>query len=812
MRKISIATASQRYAKQWANKTLQWGELVEQCRTPQVTRETVAEYARMTKDEQSKIKDVGGFVGGYLTDGKRNKNTVKFRDIICLDIDTGKAGVWEKFCKEYPATEAFSYSTHKHTEKCPRLRLVLLLDRSISPEEYGAISRAIAAKVGLEFFDPTTYAPERLMYWPSRSKDGDWFFARNEGSPLCADDVLDTYIDWRDTSEWPESTWESKDRRRECKKQGDPCEKQGMVGYFCRTYDIRTAIEEFLPDVYEELGPDRYTYKLGTVSAGLVLYEDGKFAYSHNATDPCSQQLVNAFDLVRLHKFGHLDEGDTSDAITKKPSYQAMCEFASKDKRVRHLIADEKTASIEEDFKGIKIEGDEEEEGDWRDKMITNNSGSYRNCYHNLCVILEKHPVFVGKLWYNDFNGKLCVDGPLPWGANKEGATDYEWTNADDSDLRVFLDTKFGLTGKDKIFDAFISVARKQKRHPVKDYLTKLNWDGEPRLETLLVDFLGAANTELTRAFTRKHFIAAVARVMRLKEHDGKYDQILSIVGKEGLGKSTLLRRLAGDEWFNDSIYSLDGKEGMEALQGSWLVEVAELIGVKRAENEAVKAFLSREADKFRPAYGRVTETRKRECVFFATTNEKSFLTGDTGNRRYWIVESGVCRPTKDVFNDLTPEYRDHIWAEAMHYYMQGESKVLESGLLKEAVKVQEAYNEVTTDERIGVIKDYLDKRLPADWATRSPARKQAFFKDLDPLTPDGVLRRDTISNVEIHVECFGGSLSDPKLRYKTREISSLMARVEGWEKGGTANCGEQYGKQRIYKRIIKEEDSDEEL
>lgn len=819
MRQINIATAPNRATKQWKNHVMQWSELVERCGRFLVTNETVTEYARMPREQQSNIKDVGGFVGGYLTDGKRNKHSVKFRDVICLDIDNGKAGVWEKVSEAMVGTESFVYSTHKHTDKVPRLRLVVLLDRSVSPDEYQAISRAVAKRVGFEFFDPTTYAPERLMYWPSRSCDGDEFYHSISGSPLCADDMLATYTDWRDTSNWDESTIDIAWKERESKKQGDPCEKPGIVGCFCRTYDIHAAIAQFLPEVYEEAGENRYTYKNGTVSAGLVLYGDGKFAYSHNATDPCSQHLVNAFDLVRIHKFSERDEAAAPGTpINKLPSYLAMQALATTDTKVKRQAARERLASAKDDFADVTVRGDGmlidengNEVGMWTDRMLLDKNSNYRNCPENTFTVLTYAPEFAGKIWFNDFTGFFCVDGELPWGENKEGHSAYAWKNSDDSQLRVYLQIKYGQSGKDRIYDTLVNVAFANRKHPVKDFLLSLKWDKVPRLEALFIDFLGARDTKATRAFTRKHFIAAVARMLRFNESDAKYDQILTLEGPEGIGKSTILRKLAGSEWFNDSVYSLDGKDGMEGLQGSWLVEVAELVAVKKSENEAIKSFLSREVDKFRPAYGRRVETRPRECVFFATTNEKSFLKGDTGNRRYWVIETGAQPATKDVFRDLDENYRQQVWAEAVSYYLDGESRLVDPDVLQEAKALQEAYNEASVDERIGVIKEFLDKRLPADWKTRSIARRKAYFRDSDPLEQEGVVRRDTVSNVEIYVECFGMDLNRKNLRYETREISSLMARVDGWEKAGTAFLGSIYGKQRVYKRIVKD-DEDEDL
>lgn len=821
MRELHIATAIRRNASQWSNKSISWSEFADLCRTPRITWETVAEYAQMTKDQQGAIKDVGGFVGGYLIEGKRSKRSVKFRDLITLDMDSGRSGLWETLVKEYPSNAFLVYSTHKHTNKIQRLRLVMPLDRSVSPEEYEAISRAIAAKLEQEqeYFDPTTFAPERLMYWPSHSKDGDWYFKEQQGEAISADGVLDTYIDWRDTSEWPGSKWGERVRKKECLKQGDPTEKPGIVGTFCRTYDIHSAIEKYLSDIYEPAGDSRYTYKLGTVSAGLVLYEDGKFAYSHNATDPCSLHLVNAFDLVRIHLFADRDEDSRPETpITKLPSFSAMQELAAKDSAVRARTVEERIKAVEEDFKDVPVSSEEESEDSdsWKTNLKLNKYGNIVSNSYNIEKILEESPYFKGLLWHNDFNDRICVRGKLPWGANPKEDANYEWQSSDDSSLRVWLDINFGIQGKDKIYDAIVDVATRHGAHPVRDYLNSLPaWDGTPRLDTLFVDFVGSRDTELTRAFTRKHFIAAIGRILRLREGDGKHDQILTIVGKEGTGKSTLIRKMGGP-WYYSATGSLEGKDGMQGLVGTWVVEVAELIGVKRSENEFIKDFLSREEDRYRAPYARGPKTHPRECVFFATTNEKHFLRGDTGNRRYWLIEPGDedHKKYKNVLHSLTNEYRDQVWAEALHYYRCGESTLISEEQMEAARELQEEYNELSADERFGMIKKFLEQRLPADWSTRSMQRRAAFFKDADPLSPDGVLRRDVVSNIEIYVECFGESPNNPNMRYVTRNITSMMARMEGWEKGGIKDCGGAYGRQRVYKRIINEEDTrdDEEL
>lgn len=810
-KQINIASAPTRSTLVWQNRTVNWSDLVDKCSRTTRTHETVEEYSRLNKDAQSNIKDVGGFVGGYLIEGKRKKGHVKFRDVLCLDIDYGKQGVWDAFTTLYPNVEAFVYSTHKHTASIPRLRLVIPFKESITPEQYEVISLTVAAKIGKELFDPTTFEPERLMYWPSTSKDGDWFFQHQQGEALDVEEVLRTsYTDWRDASEWPIFDREVKRRSKEQEKQGDPTMKPGMVGAFCRAYDIHSAIATFLPEVYKQEKADRYTYVNGSVSSGLVVYEDGKFAYSNNATDPCSQRLVNAFDLVRLHRFGALDEGLKEDTpINRLRSYQEMEEFARKDKNVVTVVLGEKMKDAMEDFSDVPIsEGSEQVDDDsWSAECEIDKKGAMKNTIKNLGIVLESSPQFKDKIWLDLFSTKICCTGAVPWDTRK---TTREWSNTDDSCLRVFLEKKYGITGKDRIYDALVTVAKKRAKHPVVEYLHSLEWDQTERLDTFFVDFLGAADTPLVRAFTRKHLVAAVARVM---DPGVKYDQILTLVGKEGIGKSSILRKLAGADWFNDSIRSLDGKEGMEAIQGSWLVEVAELVGIRKAENENIKNFLSSQVDKYRPAYGRRTEHKPRQCVFFATTNERGFLKGDTGNRRYWVVETGVNKPRKDVFRDLDEEYRNQVWAEAVVRYKAHEELIITNGLLEDAKNLQNSYNENAEDDRIGMIKAFLDKRLPADWNTRNMEQRRAYFCDGDLLAPAGVLRRDKVSRPEILWECLGIRPSGDKSKYKSYEISALMKYVDGWELAGSSIQGD-YGRQRVYKRIITEEeqDDDEEL
>ena len=170
---LDVALGVSRKTKKWKNKPLKWSELLDRLAKTTRTAETVAEYKAMTRDQQSSIKDVGGFVGGYCNNGSRSD--IRFRSVLCLDADFADAELWPDWELLY-GNAAAVYSTHKHTSNKPRLRLVVPLSRDVSPDEYQAIGRRVADTLGIDKFDDTSYQPQRMMYWPSTSQDGEYVF------------------------------------------------------------------------------------------------------------------------------------------------------------------------------------------------------------------------------------------------------------------------------------------------------------------------------------------------------------------------------------------------------------------------------------------------------------------------------------------------------------------------------------------------------------------------------------------------------------------------------------------------------------
>ena len=346
-RLITITVGANRRAIQWHPQTLLISELYEKLRLPARSTETMAQYLALSKGQQDDLKDVGGFVAGTLNGPRRKASAVTGRDVLTLDLDNIPAGDTESVCARV-ASLGYGYciySTRKHRPDAPRLRVLLPLDRACTADEYEPIARKVAWYIDstMALFDPTTFEASRLMYWPSCCADGPYVYYWDDKPMLSADRLLGEYADWRDTTSWPTIPGAVSPAKLAA-KQGDPLTKHGIVGAFCRTYGIEAAMDKFLPGIYEPtVIPGRYTYTGGSTTGGAVLYDNGKFLFSHHATDPCSGKLVNSFDLVRLHCFGGKDDEAQPDTPTNRlPSYTAMCELAAQDQQVSGLLLQER--------------------------------------------------------------------------------------------------------------------------------------------------------------------------------------------------------------------------------------------------------------------------------------------------------------------------------------------------------------------------------------------------------------------------------------------------------------------------------------
>lgn len=787
---IIIATGRNRSARSWKSQKMTWSALANKLSTPTVTNETAAEYVKMPKDEKGRRKDVGGFVGGYIpNNGRRVRGEVKERYLITLDADSPSEDFISNLDLELGDMEYVLYSTHSHTPDNPRYRIIIPTDRVMSPDEYQAVSRRIADDIGIESFDSSTHQAERLMYWPSCPKDVAYVYQHNEGNLISVDTYLSTYRDWRDTSLWPTSSKESQIRLDAAKKQGNPLEKKGLLGAFCRSYSITEAIHKFLPNVYAPTQhEDRYTYTEGSSVAGLVIYDNDTFAYSNHATDPISGKLVNAFDLVRIHLFGAEDaDTDPRTKVTDLPSYKAMLDFVNKDGAAPILLDKERAADME--FDDIT-----DEEEDFREKLKRDRRGTPESDVFNCLIVLKYDPALKGKIRLDEFAHRLVVTDDLPWRGKDE--TPY-WTDTDDACLRNYFATKYLIKGKGIIDDALQEVTQANKFHPVREYLTGLTWDGECRVDTLFIDYIGAEDTDYIRAVTRKWMCGAVARVM---VPGIKFDTAIVLYGAQGLGKSLILERL-GRKWFNNSLVDIKTKDALEQIQGSWINELAELAPTYKNDNEIVKAFISRTSDRFRSPYGRRTEEYPRQCVFAGSTNNLMFLKDRTGNRRFWPITGDKDRKTKNAW-DITQDDIDQLWAEAYYYWSNGESLVLEGDLEEEALRIQLSHTE--GGELVGLIEEYLEMLLPEDWESLDIFDRRDYIRNYGDDDHCGSVQRERVCALEIWCEVMEGDRKNLQ-NAKAREITDILQAMRGWNpytKGtGKARFGRLYGPQRAFVR-----------
>ncbi|WP_196479847.1 virulence-associated E family protein [Clostridium tyrobutyricum] len=795
---INIATGRNRKETKWKNKEMKWSEFLDRVSQTTRTAETYEEYKKLSKGEQDNVKDVGGFVGGTLKSGRRKSNALLNRCLLTLDVDYGKEGLWDTIEMLFDFGCCI-YTTHKHSKNKPRFRLIIPLSRPVNPEEYGAVSRMVAKDIGIDYFDDTTYEPSRLMYWPSTSQDGKFVFKYIDEKWLNPDEVLNKYEDWHDTSFWHESSRSIKKREKLADKQGNPREKGGIIGAFCRSYTVMDAVEKFLSDIYVPCADkNRYTYTKGSTSGGLVIYENGDFAYSHHGTDPVSGKLCNAFDLVRLHKFGSLDvDVKEGTPVVKLPSYQAMMDFVRKDEKVKVTLGEERLNAVKEDFTLINDLRDVDTE--WLKLFEVDKRGFYKSTIGNIVLILENDPYLKEKIALNEFSHRTVIKEDLPWHKLKNIEEGETWKDSDDAALRYYIEKVYDITSPTKINDALLIVEEKNKYHPIRDYLEEIAWDGTRRIETLFIDYLGAENNVYTRTVTRKAMVAAVARVF---VPGIKFDYMLVLVGKQGIGKSHIIS-LLGQNWYSDSLNTVQGKEAYEQLQDAWLIEMAELSATKKAEAEAVKHFISKREDIYRVAYGKRVTKFPRQCVFFGTTNDNDFLRDKTGNRRYWPVVVGINKSNKNLWTDMTQNEIDQIWAEALKLWRNGEKLFLTPDLEKEAVKVQEQHTEESSKE--GLIREYLDRLLPENWGDLDIGARRMFIHDTDfGKAKEGTVKRDRVCAMEIWVELFQ---ADPKQMTpaQSREINDILRKIEGWQpysKGsGKLKFGKNYGLQRAFIR-----------
>lgn len=336
---------------------------------------------------------------------------------------------------------------------------------------------------------------------------------------------------------------------------------------------------------------------------------------------------------------------------------------------------------------------------------INEENGKIIQSIDNICEVLRRDPNLAGKIKYNTLSYAPFVFGDLPW---CQGGY-REWNNTDDSNLKCYVESVYGLKSLEKIMEALNIVVNENKFNPVVDYLEQIPWDGKPHIENLLSDYLGVKKDQYSIESMRIFMLGAINRAY----YPGcKFDYMPVLVGEQGVGKSTFFKILAGnDDWYNDNFNTVDGDKATEKLRGMWIVELAELLAVKKAQAvESIKAFITSTVDTYRPPYGRRTEQRPRVCVFAGTTNSTHFLTDRTGNRRYLPLLINKDEVKKSMFDNRKEVQEDfrQAWAEALHIFKTQKPKlVLPDNLMQTVKEIQGTY--IEEDVRVGIIQEWLD-------------------------------------------------------------------------------------------------------
>lgn len=731
---------------------------------PVIADITSKEFSKLSYKEKLVYKDTGGYVFAESLDNTRTSKSISFRTATTLDIDD--AGSINDVDLEQLAA-AIGYKMYVHTTisstpAAPRYRVIIPFSSPATVEDFNRTTKYFVDQAELLNLkvDGCSSVITQIMFKPTVCKDlVDFYVGKEFNSRLVNPQGL------LGTSSTVESSV-----LKQVRAQQNPKSKKGYVGAFCTRYSIQEAIN--LIDAYVEGSePNCYSYVFGTTQNGLRIYED-LFAYSYHDSDPCSHRLCHAFDLVRIHKFGKLDiDAKVEYGNPNAPSFKMMVAYC------RDVLKIQPIGSW--DFSFLKDDS-------WTNQLTFSKTGVVANAA-NLDLIFKNDNNLKGLFGMNLFEGKLSLMFSAPWRAIAEPTFVKD---VDYAGLRQYLDFYYGISSSGKVEDTMNLCAYNNEFHPIRDYLNSVKWDGVKRVDRVLIDYMGAKDNAFNKAAFRKFLLGAINRVFN---PGYKFDYVLILVGlRQGEGKSTLASMLAG-RWFSDSFLSFVGKESFEQLQGSWIIEIGELAGMRKAEVESIKHFITKRVDKFRPAYGRVVEEYPRQCVFFGTTNEMEFLKDTTGNRRFWPVKCDVKQAARSIWEAEFVQSVHQIWAEAMEYYRAGESTELDKSLFDDAATAQRDH--VDADSRLGIVESFLNIPITKEYIQAPPLSRIAMLKKE---LPNGV-KRTSVSAIEIWCECFERDKADINGR-DSREIAGIL-RLLGWLPTGIRWVNKFYGSQRIFEK-----------
>ncbi len=610
-----------------ANKSTTLRKLREQLSDPLVDKSiSYAQYQALSVDEKGERKAMAGYImPGHFRDGIRKISHQMFRSMVALDLDNvthQQLDLIRECLVPLRRFYWFMHTTRSHCPERPRVRIFLPLTRNVNAEEAYALTRLVARLLAddpdeaIEIPDLVSFRFNQVMYLPSVSRNQEFWTDENPNAPILdVDEFLAEFPTWRDISTLPRQEGEKDARQTDPNaKMEDPREKAGLIGAFCRAYTVQEAISEFLPDIYtpgDSSTEERYTYAGGTASNGGVVYDDGLFFHSHHGSDP-AEGLHNAWDLVRIHLFGHLDKdshGNTSPS--NMPSFKAMREFAEKDKRtVIELSAnmadafddlededededeDEESDDPEADDEGPEFDDLPEDEIDpdiadlvgevpkakkkkaekekvdlsWTAGFRRKANGDLEPVLHNVSLIVENDPRIAPCIAYNELSLDPVALKPIrgkgfnlasPPIDRKAGYR--KWTDGDDISIRRICSAPQAMGGwefdpaRATIEEAVLIAGQKNSFHPIRDRILEFHaqWIAAGR-PTGLIDTLPQRylNREDDAFHRESSRTLMMAICARTFEPGCKFDVVTIVRGNQGGRKSSFWEALAIEKSF----------------------------------------------------------------------------------------------------------------------------------------------------------------------------------------------------------------------------------------------------------------------
>ena len=422
---------------------------------------------------------------------------------------------------------------------------------------------------------------------------------------------------------------------------------------------------------------------------------------------------------------------------------------------------------------------------DWHSGLIRNKSdNAIKNNLHNIHLILENDVEYSRKIRFNELQQMRTYMG-------------NDWNDYSDCCLKLYLEEKYGLnTSIESINQACTIVEHKYSYHPIKDYLLSVQWDGIHRVKSVFTDFLGATDNIYTQSVAIVTFVGCVARILNAGV---KFDTCTTLVGKQGTGKSKFLFKISvKPEWFTDGVTTFDGKDFYESIKGKWIIELGEGTAFQKSIKERCKQAIASQQDTYREPFSRHPTTRKRQCVFFGTTNNYDFLKDETGDRRYYPIDVNIAKATKSIDKDLTPEYVNQLWAEATALYKSGQSIYIQDSQVL-ALAEQEQRKHFDESPLQSDIYNFLEIPITTNWYdTNIDARRLHIKAYQDGKSHAGAYKRDRISVKEIACELYGYELNQPIDRRFSLDIARTLTAL-GWNKTGKVERLNLYGLQRMF-------------